>query len=223
VVHIKRSVIMRQILALLFLALLLPGCSTLGVVAGTGAALGIAVAREGGIPATVSDLKIQAAISDLWFKYDMETFAKLNLTVNQGRVLVTGVVQAPESRVEAVRLAWQAEGVVQVINEIRVAEGEGFKGYVRDQWVTTRLRTALTFDREVQSINYTIDTVQGTVYLMGVAQNDGELAHVIDVARNLPHVKQVISYVKKAGEPIDTGEDVQQESQEPQDENWLLP
>ena len=123
--------------------------------------------------------------------------------MDQGRVLITGVVQNPDARVEAVRLAWQVEGVRQVINEIRIAKSDGLPGYVRDQWITTRLRAAITFDRDVQSINYSIDTVQGTVYLMGVAQNQAELNRVIETARTIPHVKQVISYVKQAGESVD--------------------
>jgi osmotically-inducible protein OsmY len=170
---------------------------------GAGAAVGIAAVREGGLSGTVEDLKIKTAISDKWFKYSVSTFTKLNLTVNQGRVLITGVVQNPDDRVEAVRLAWQVEGVEQVINEIRIAESEGIPGYIRDQAITTRLRTALTFDKNVQSINYSIDTVQGTVYLMGVAQNQIELNKVLEEARTVPHVKQVISYVKIAGEQLD--------------------
>lgn len=186
-----------------FVLSVLSSCTPLGMAAGAGAALGIAAAREGGITSTASDLKIKALISDKWFKYDLETFAKLNLTVNQGRVLITGVVQDPDDRVEAVRLAWQVEGVNQVINEIRVAQGEGLPGYVRDQWITTRLRTQMTFDRDIQSINYSIDTVAGTIYLMGVAQSQTELNKVIDLARTIPNVQQVISYVKMAGQQID--------------------
>lgn len=181
----------------------LASCSPVGAVAGAGAAVGVAVAKEGGIKETVSDLRIKAGISDKWFKYDLKMFSKLNLTVNQGRVLISGVVQNPDDRVEAIRLAWQIEGVEQVINEIRIADSTGIGGYVKDQWITTRLRTALTFDRQVQSINYSIDTVQGTVYLMGVAQSQAELNHAIEVARTVPHVKQVISYVKMAGETME--------------------
>lgn len=182
---------------------LLTACTPTGMAAGAGAAVGIAAVREGGISATVNDIKIKARISDLWFKYDVETFAKLNLTVNNGRVLITGIVQDPDDRVEAVRLAWQVEGVTQVINEINVADGEGVPGYVRDQWITTRLRTTITFEKEVQSLNYSIDTVGGTVYLMGVAQSQTELNRLIEIARSIPHVKKVVSYVKMAGEPID--------------------
>jgi len=191
-------------LLLLSVPLLLAACTPLGMATGTGAAVGMAAAGEGGLKGTASDIRIKALISDAWFKYDIKTFSKLSLTVDQGRVLITGVVQDPEARVQAVRLAWQVDGVKQVINEIRVAEGEGLPGFVRDAWITTRLRTALTFDAEVQSINYSIETVQGTVYLMGVAENQAELSRVTEIARTIPNVKQVISYVKRRGEPVDT-------------------
>ena len=161
-----------------------------------------ASAQEGGIRGAADDIRIKALISDKWFKYDLKTFAKLSLTVDQGRVLITGVVQDPDARVEAVRLAWQVDGVTQVINEIRVAESDGVPGYVRDQWITTRLRTAMMFDSEVQSIKYSIDTVQGNIYLMGAANSQAELDHVIEIARTIPNVQQVVSYVKLRGQDI---------------------
>lgn len=177
----------------------LPACSVLGIATGAAATLGVAASQEGGVKRAKNDFLIQAEINDLWFKYNVEMFSKLDMTVQRGRVLLTGVVQDPEHRVEAVRLAWQPEGVEQVINEIQVAEGEGFKGFARDTWISGRLRAALTFDGDVQSINYNIDTVQGVVYLMGVAQNQAELSRVIEIARTISNVKQVVSYVKMAG------------------------
>lgn len=181
-------------IALFSSALLLQGCAVLGVAAG--ARTGVAAAQEGGVSRLVSDAQIQASINDLWFKYSVETFAKLDLTVNSGRVLITGVVQNPDHRVEAIRLAWQPKGVKQVINEIRIAESEGIKGYARDTWITSRLRAQLLYAKDVQSINYSIDTVQGTVYLMGVSQGQQELDRAVDIARQIPDVKQVVSYVK---------------------------
>lgn len=164
---------------------------------------GISAAQEGGIKGAVSDAAIKIRINDLWFKYDVDAFTKLQTTIDQGRVLILGVVQNPEHRVEAVRLVWQVPGVKQVINEIRVEDSEGIKGFVRDKWITSKLRTALTIDREVQSINYSIDTVQGIVYLMGVAQNQKELNHVIEKVRTTSGVKKVVSYVKLSGEEIE--------------------
>lgn len=184
------------------LAGVLSSCSPVGVAVGAGASLGIASQQEGGIGAAADDVRIKAMIGDKWFKYKVDTFSKLSTTVDQGRVLITGVVQNPDDRVEAVRLAWQVEGVKQVINEIRVADSEGVPGYVRDKWITTRLRTQLTFEKDISAVNYSIDTVQGTVYLMGVARNQAELDRVIGIARTIPNVKEVVSYVKPRGEPV---------------------
>jgi osmotically-inducible protein OsmY len=111
-------------------------------------------------------------------------------------------VQNPEDRVEAVRLVWQVPGVKQVINEIRVSESEGVPGFVKDTWITSRLRAELTFEKNVSSLNYSIDTVQGVVYLMGVAMSQDELNRVMQIARTIPNVKQVVSYVKMVGEPV---------------------
>ena len=181
-------------------------CSPLGMLTGAGATAGVSATREGGISTAYSDAKIQIAINDLWFQYSVDAFRKLDLTVNQGRVLITGVVQDPEQRVEAVRLAWQPGGVKQVINEIRIDEGGGIGRYARDVWITTRIRSTITLDKNVKSINYSVDTVQGIVYLMGVAQNHEELNRVEEVARTTPDVRQVISYVKIAA-PSEDGDE----------------
>ncbi|HEY8189061.1 MAG TPA: BON domain-containing protein [Micavibrio sp.] len=183
------------------------GCTPIGLAAGAGATLGVAAAKEGGISSAANDLRIKTVISEKWLSYKVGTFAKLNLTVDQGRVLITGNVQNPDDRVEAVRLAWQVDGVKQVINEIRVSKSEGVQGFVKDGWITTRLRTAMTFDRDVQSINYSIDTVDGIVYLMGVSRSQAELDRVIALARTIPNVKQVITYTKPLGQPVESGRD----------------
>ncbi len=184
-------------------AIAINACTPVGLAAGAAATTGVAAAQEGGINRAVSDSWIKTQINHNWLQYDVDTFAKLSTTVKQGRVLITGVVQNPESRVEAVRLVWQVEGVKQVINEIRVADSEGVTGYVKDNWITSQLRTSILFDKNIQSINYTIDTVQGVVYLMGFAQNQTELNRVIEIARTISGVKQVVSYVKLVGDQGD--------------------
>ncbi len=188
----------------LSLALLgLNGCSAVGVASGAAAGVGVASVQEGGISRAYDDAKIQVAINDLWFKYNVDMFRKLDLTIDQGRVLITGVVQDPEHRVEAVRLAWRPKGVKQVINEVRVSKSAGLVGYAKDVWISTRLRTAITLDKEVQSINYSIDTVQGSIYLMGVAQDQAELDRVVEIARTIKNVQRVVSYVKLLGAPVE--------------------
>ncbi len=194
----KKAFFLRM--AVMPLALIsLSSCTSM--IAGFAAALGTAAVQEGGISRAASDARIQADINERWFSYNVNMFSKLDMTVNQGRVLITGVVQDPEHRVQAVRLAWQPTGVIQVINEVKVADSEGIIGYAKDVWVSGRIRASLIMDRDVESINYSVDTVQGTVYLMGFAQDQGELNHVIEIVRTTGGVKRVVSYVKLVGTP----------------------
>lgn len=186
-----------------FALLTLNACTVTGMAVGAAATTGVAAAQEGGLTRAVSDAWIKTQVNEKWLSHDVDTFAKLGTTVKQGRVLVTGVVQNPDERVEAIRLVWQVEGVKQVINEIRVAESEGVSGFVQDAWISSRLRTAMMFNKNVQSINYSIDTVQGVVYLMGWAQSQAELDTVVGLARTISGVKQVVSYVKLVGQHED--------------------
>lgn len=188
----------RFTIVLLASCLLLPSCAA-GFIAAGGVVAGSSAAQEGGLSRAVSDARIQAEINDLWFKHSVTMFRKLDMTINKGRVLITGVVQDPQHRVDAVRLAWQPQGVVQVINEIIVADSDGMVGFATDVWTSASIRSAFIVDRAVQSINYTIDTVRGNVYLMGFAQSEEELNRAIDIARNTRNVKQVVSYVKVKG------------------------
>ncbi len=88
-------------LAVMPLALMsLSSCA--GMIAGVGATIGTAAVQEGGLSRAASDARIQADINERWFSHNVNMFAKLDMTVNQGRVLVTGVVQDPDHRVQAV-------------------------------------------------------------------------------------------------------------------------
>lgn len=179
----------------------LSGCGVVGIAAGLGATVGVAAAQEGGLKGATTDVSIRVAITDLWLKENPEIYRRCTLTVKEGRVLLTGTVTNPDMRVDAVRLAWQADGVRQVINEITVdKKGGGVTDFVTDSWITGQIKTHLTFDKYIQSINYTVETVNGTVYLMGIAQDQRELDRVLDYARNTKHVKNVVSYVRLRGE-----------------------
>ena len=176
------------------------GCAPV-VVAG-GAGVVSAASQERGFKGTIHDTVIRADINRLWLGHgNGQAFLTTTLSVIEGRVLLAGHVKEPRARVDAVRLAWQAAGVHEVINEIRIAENRGISGYSRDAWITTTLRVRILLDKEVASVNYSIDTVGKIVYLMGIAQNKVELERVKAHARDVSYVKRVISYVVLKNDP----------------------
>ena len=166
------------------------------VVVGAGAAVGATAAQERGVKGALNDQAIRADINDRWFKDDHAAYSGIGLQVQVGRVLLTGYVEQPETRVKAVRLAWQAAGVQEVINEVEVRDSGSLGDAAQDTWISTKLRARLIGDAEIASRNYSIETVNGTVYLIGIAQNQAELDRVVAHARNVSYVKRVIDYVR---------------------------
>ena len=94
------------------------GCSTTSVVtSGTTAAVGQANDNKS-LKESWDDATIKLGIKEKYFSYDATLFTKIDVEVELGTVLLTGVVPFGDMRLEAVRLAWQQDGVVEVLNEI---------------------------------------------------------------------------------------------------------
>lgn len=185
--------------ALLLCAAPLTGCLEAAV--GAGATAGVAAAQERGVKGAVNDTGIRAEINHYWLQKDHSLFINLNLQVHEGRVLVSGAVTSPDTRADAIQLAWKAKGVREVINEIEVTDQGGLGAYARDSVIVNELRGRLLFAKEVQSVNYSIEAVNGVVYLLGVAQNQVELDKVLDIARNVRYVRRVVSHVLMKDDP----------------------
>ena len=180
-------------------SLCLSGCT--GGAVGGGGAVAVEVVKERSLGDAVDDLAIRADLNRLFLWETFELYRDVSFSVIEGRVLLTGSVPTPEDRIQAQRLAWQAGGVREVINELQVTDDSGILNYARDTWISTQLKAKLVFDGDVQSLNYSVETVNGTVYLMGIARNDDELARVIDYARNIDDVKRIVAHVVAKDDP----------------------
>lgn len=173
----------------------LSGCASF--VIGAGATAGVAAFQERGLDGAVSDTAITAEIWQKFLAKDEKLFLDIEIEVVEGEVLLAGHVPDVTNQLEAVRLSWQVDGVRSVINEIEVgSEGFSFVDSAGDLLITTKIKAALMFDGDVFAINYSIETVNGTVYLMGIAQNDIERNRVISHARETSYVKRVVSHIR---------------------------
>jgi osmotically-inducible protein OsmY len=177
------------------LALPLTGCTPVGVAVGAGAAGATAAQTEKGFTQSVDDGRIRLQLNAKFFETNYDLFANVSFTVDQGRVLLTGTVQDPDNRVTATRLAWSADGVVEVINELQVTNQSTLTDFGRDARIATELRLKLLADDKVASINFSVEAVNQTVYVMGIARSQAELGRVIGHARNIPYVRGVVDYV----------------------------
>jgi len=163
--------------------------------AGAGAGGGYALTQERSLSDTARDAGISAVITQSWKKFNVKLADDLSNTVYEGEVLITGVVSSDDWRAEAVKRAWAVDGVKAVHDEIQLGPDETFMQDVGDATITSKLKTQLVADGDVKSINYSITTVKGVVYLMGSARSDAELQRVVDHARNIGNVRSVQSFV----------------------------
>ena len=178
------------------LCLSLQGCTH--AVVGAAATAGSAAMEERSVGTALDDTELRLRINALWSSKSERMWRRVGLQIHEGRVLLTGVVDNLEMRDEAVRLAWEAKGVKEVINEIQIARSGGIAGFAHDTWISTQLKAKLLLDRKVASVNYSIETVGGTVYLLGIARSREELDRVTNHARNLDYVRNVVSHVRIA-------------------------
>ena len=165
-----------------------------GVVAAGGA--GYAANQERGVGGTANDFKIKTDIQSAWIKTDPQMQADLNVTVYEGRTLLTGTAPTPEMKAQAQEVASRVPGVRAVYNEIEVTPREGAWNSTKDAWITSRVKSNLVFNGQVRSVNYTIETVEGSVYLIGSARSQAELDSATTSARYVPGLKRVVSYVE---------------------------
>lgn len=177
----------------------LAGCA--GVVIGGGAIVATAAMEERGLKGAAKDTAIHAGVAEQLFDFSEALYRKVGIEVVDARVLLTGTVETQQMRLDAVRLTWRAANVKEVINQIQVTDKSGVTDYARDSWVTTQLVGKLLVDKRVQSINYTVETVGGVVYLMGIARDQDELDRVTNHARNLSYVRKVVSFVRLRDDP----------------------
>lgn len=193
---------MRIIKSGLFLLALagISGCVPL--VLGGATETAVVVAQERSVGNAVDDAGILLRIKNLYAKQDYkDLLANVEVKVVEGRVLLTGNVDKPDSQIEAVNLAWQVESVKEVINEIQINDQSGFMNYARDVWISTQVRSRLLFGKGIRSVNYSVITVNQVVYIMGIAQDQEELNRVTNAASATSYVKKVVSYVRLKDDP----------------------
>ena len=171
----------------------LSGCA--GAVIGVGSAAVAASTTEKGISTSVSDGVIFAKLHDKFIQADASLSTVVDVTVNDGAVLLTGKVKTPDEKVLATKLAWEIKGVREVVNETQVTDKSSIKDVAKDLAASAQLRGNLIADPNISSLNYSIDVVNGTVYLSGVASNVNEMNKVVKHAQELRFAQQVVNYI----------------------------
>ena len=122
-------------------------------------------------------------------------FLSVKIKVLDGRIFITGKINGLEEKLKITKLAWETEGVRSVKNDLKVKEEFNFKQSAKDLLITAQLRTALVFNKQIKSANYNIDTYKKKIYIYGIANSDDERKEVINEAKQILDVEDVIASI----------------------------
>ena len=182
-------------LIVITVTILLSSCSPVGLAVGAGASLMTASQTEKGLKVSAKDLRIKTEINHNLFQKDHELFGAVKVSVDNGKVLITGSVPSPQDRIEISKLSWKVGNVKEVINEVQVTNKASFTNRAKDLLINKSLQTQLLLDQSINFINFSVDTVNGVVYIFGIARDQGEINRIIKHARNINYVENIINYM----------------------------
>jgi osmotically-inducible protein OsmY len=119
----------------------------------------------------------------------------VNTKVLDGRIFLTGKVEDPEEKLQITKLAWETKGVRSVRNDITIKEDFNFKQSAKDLLITSQLRTALIFNKQIKATNYQIDTYKKKIFIYGISLTVDERKEVIKEAKEILDVQDVIASI----------------------------
>ena len=171
------------------------GCSPIGVLSGGGATTMVIAEGDKSLGTAVDDVTIKLNISRKLLISKNNLFIDIDTSIVEGMVLLTGIVKNQESRIEAVKIVWEVEGVKEVINEIDIGDKTSIKEYANDVWITTQIKALAARDIGLRFISYNVETIRGKVYLAGITSRPEQLETLVNITKSVKGVKEVVNYV----------------------------
>ena len=186
-------------LTLLFVSLILLminiGCSPVGVLASGSGATMVVAEGDRSLGTVVDDATIKLNLSAKFLKSENRLFLDVNSNVTEGRVLLTGLVDTQEIRIEAVRKVWEINGVREVVNEIEVGNKTTLKEYMNDLWINTQVKSLAARTIGLRSFSYNFETIKGKVYIAGITSRPEQLQAIVESTKTIKGVKEIVNYV----------------------------
>ena len=181
-------------ISLIIFLIMLNGC--VGVSSSGVLGTGVSIATDPRTIGTqIDDNIMQKNLSAKIINMNAKNLLVVKPKVIDGRIFITGKVQTAEEKLKITKLAWEIKGTRSVKNDLKIKEKFNFQQYTKDLLITSQLRTAMIASKQIKSSNYNIDTHKKKIYIYGIAQSEVERAEVINEAKQILDVEDVISSI----------------------------
>ena len=167
------------------------GSSTSGVF-GTGVSVALDPRTLGTqIDDSIMQKNLQARLAITEKKY----LIQLSVKVLDGRIFLNGKVNEPEEKLRITKMAWETKGARSVKNNIAIRQKFSFKNVAKDVLITSQLRAALIFNKNVKAANFNIDTINQKTYVFGIAYSENEKKEIIQEAKQIVDLKELVTSI----------------------------
>ena len=194
-VEVKKITKILIVPVLLMLIFFNQGCSPTGLLATGGSSAMVVAEGERSMGTVIDDATIKVNIAAKFLSAGNNLFVNINTSVLEGRVLLTGLVENQEIRIDAVRLVWGVEGVQEIINEIEIGNRENLKDYASDLWINTQARALAAKTVGLKAITFNFETIQGKIYIAGISTRPDLLDEMLTALKNIKGVNEIVNYV----------------------------
>ena len=178
----------------LFVLLIITGCvgaSSTGVF-GTGVSIAIDPRTIG---TQIDDSIMQKNLSAKLINMNTNYILSVKSKVLDGRIFITGKVDTIEEKLKITKLGWEIKGARSVKNDLQIKDKFNFQQAAKDILITSQLRAAMIINKKIKSVNYNIDTYKKKIYVYGISQDEEERAEVINEAKQILDVEDVIASI----------------------------
>ena len=182
-----------KIINLFVIFLLVNSCTI--VVSTAGSLVGNATTSTRGFSGTVEDTYLMSKIVSKITLMKLSNFSNITVSVNNGKVLLAGNIENQEKRLELTKKVWWIDGVEEVYNELEIGPPISFSEKTEDFIFEAKIEKRLLFEPGIYTNNYSVDVVNGNVYVMGISSDIEEKTKVENFLNNMNDIKKLILLV----------------------------
>ena len=185
---------MKRKLLILFFLFFLTACvgSSSSGVFGTGVSIALDPRTLG---TQIDDSIMQKNLLARLTLTDKKYLVRISVKVLDGRIFLSGKADEPEEKLLITKMAWETKGARSVKNNISIKQKFSFKNVAADVLITSQLRAALIFNKNVKAANFNIDTINQKTYVFGIAHNEDEKKEIIQEAKQIVDLKELVTSI----------------------------
>ena len=180
---------------LLIIVLCLQSCAA-PIIGGVGAIAFSSSAQEKGLGTSINDKVVYVKLRNAIYDWSPSVAEKISISVNDGSILVTGILKNVDTKIELTKVIWDVSGVKEVNNKVQISETNNLKNIAKDLASLGEIKAKLMASTKLNSLNFSIDVVNHIVYISGIASSEEEIAIVTQIAQEARFVKEVQNFVK---------------------------